>query len=277
MSGFLRMVRYLAFLMALLLCTAMVGFAAEDVLFDDAGLLEAEEAVELRERLAVAAEQAGFYCGVMTTNDVGGISIREYCDRFYHNNSMGTGEERAGIMIGVAMDIREVYIYTYGDSVIALYNDARIDSMLDSVAAGLGDGNYAAAFAAFIDDVLWYEQQGLAKPSGSQGVPNAGIASNAGSQLSFPALMVCLGIAVGAGAIACAGVYANYKLVFVRDSYPFRQKGSLQLTECSDVFIGKHVTSRVIQQNNGGNRPGGGSTTHSSVGGGRHGGGGRKF
>ena len=90
-------------------------------------------------------------------------------------------------------------------------------------------------------------------------------------------------IAVGAALIlagsVCGFTVGRYKLKWGSYTYPYKQKGRLNLTNQSDHFTNQVVTQRHIPKNDdsGGSGGGGMSSTHTSSGGGTFGGGGRGF
>ncbi len=304
----LRLVAFIFLLQTL----AFTAFAQEKPqrVFDYAGLFTQQQTDALERQIAELVEATQVDAAVLTIDDSGGKSAAEYADDFYDQNGFGIGPDYSGALLLIDMDNREVYASTAGQVIPILYPRV-LDAILDEIIDDIADKDYAGAARIFLlrmkTRVLSYRMQledgaGVAsssQPSTSQ--PPEQPPAQAPTQTPTPtppatqntdvkkepqpvlfAFFALLGSSVICGIIA-----ARYKMAFSSGSYPFQQKGGLQLTQNQDVFAGSSVSTQIIQKND--NKPRSsssgsssssgfsGGSTHTSSSGRTHGGGGRKF
>lgn len=241
--------------------------------FDGASLFTAEQAASLEK--AIQKQRSAFALDIViyTTNDADGKTAQAFADDAYDAGGFGIGAGRDGLLFLIDMDNREIYLSTTGRA-IDLFTDSRINAILDDAFARLPENDYFGAANSFLQGVERYAPR---PPSGQ---------NQAGTTDTVPAPPTeKQGLTAGKAGLAVLGgvlagliffgvVAARYRYKSPQYAYPLREKGRLQLTETTDVFLGQHVTHRRIQTQP---KSGGRSSTHTSKSGVRHGGGGRKF
>ena len=263
-----------------LLASILAPFAASaetQRVFDGASLFTAEQAASLEKSIQKQRSAFALDIVIYTTNDADGKTAQAFADDAYDAGGFGMGASRDGLLFLIDMDNREIYLSTTGRA-IDLFTDSRINAILDDAFARMPENDYFGAANSFLQGVERYapnppsgqNQAGTANPAPSSPAEKQGLTAGK------------VGLAIFGGALAglifFGVVVARYRYKSPKYAYPLREKGRLQLTETTDVFLGQHVTHRRIQtQPKSGGGSGGRSSTHTSRSGVRHGGGGRKF
>lgn len=284
--------RVLALLLALLLLgCASFALAAEQRVFDQAGLLSGAEIDLLEERIAQLREALGVDIVVLTA-DEGVYDTTDYADVFYENGGFAS----SGVLYFIDMQNRMAWISTSGD-MIDYIDDPREETILDDQMTCLADGDYYGAFNVALDWTDTFVTDGVGEGHYAYDERTGDIlqpedyGSNVeydyepeGFHISFVGVLVCLALGLLAGFIARAIVKHSYNKAYKAVDYAFREKSKLHLTTNTSVLSGQFVTTRVIPRDEGNNGRmggggfgGGGSGVHVSSGGGSHGGGGRSF
>lgn len=262
-----------------LLC--MPASAAEQRVFDQAGLLEAGEISELESTISDMRQKWKLDFVVVTTDDAQGKTAQAYADDYYDDNGFGEGADKSGALFLIDMDNREAYISTTG-SAIQLYTDARIERMLDAVFEYLPDGDYYQSAAAFLQAADRYAGQGV-PVAGDANDPDYEGGAPAGDQepegLTVSYILVAVFLSLLAGGAVFLVVFFRYNRKGKTVPYPFRQQSGMQMLRSEDVYLGTTTKQRHIDTSNhsGGHGGGGGSSVHTSSSGTSHGGGGRSF
>lgn len=122
------MKRWLQLILTILFITIMTipSLASELHVYDAAGLLEAEELIELDEKAAAVSEK--YECGVYV------IAVNDYLDysssdpytaatEMYHGLGLGEGENRDGILLMLSMSERDYATFFYGDTAAYAFNE----------------------------------------------------------------------------------------------------------------------------------------------------------
>ncbi len=223
--------------------------------FDFAALLNDDDENNLQESIDKAKKKTSLDIVVVTIGDAHGKTSMDYADDFYDYNGFGTGNENDGILLLIDMDNRNIWISTTGKA-INKFTDAKIDSILDDVQPLVKDGDYYDAAETFVKRV---------KKMGG------------GFAFEFSVLKTIIGmlIALATGGIYRARVKHQYKYNGVAETYNYRDKAQLNLTNKSDVLVDTVVVTERIESSS--SSGGGGSSTHTSSSGSSHGGGGRSF
>lgn len=296
----IRKNRVLALLLALaLLCASSLALAAEQRVYDQAGLLSAAEIDLLEERIAQLRESLGVDIVLLTANE-GVYDTMDYADVFYENGGFGTGDNATGVLYFIDMQNRKAWISTTGD-MIDYIDDPREEMILDDQMGYLPSGDYYGAFVVALDWTEDFVTDGVGEGhyAYDEGTGDILKPDDYGSHVQYDytpepkgfsispvGLSVCLALGLIAGFIARAIVKHSYNKDFKAVSYAFREKSRLNLTVNTSVRTGQFVTTRVIprpppddshRSGGGGHFGGGGSGVHVSSGGGSHGGGGRSF
>lgn len=260
------------FMMIAIMLPSFQAWAAQQRVFDDAGLFSPAESTALEQSIAAATENTKLDLVVVTITDNQGKTSRAYADDFYDENGFGYGESEDGVLFLINMADREVYISTTGIAIRYL-TDQRIDRILDRVYPYLSEGRYKDGAIAFLDQVEYYVQQGIPSNQYSQDETTGEISRYREMDTGTKILIYLLisfavgGITVGIMAMQNKGRSAtNSNTYLVRDSF--------HVVNRVDRHINTRVTHVRIDTNSGG---GGKSSTHVGSSGRNHGGGGRKF
>lgn len=245
-------------------------YAAENVL-DDAGLLTNQQIAKLESRLAEAQQQTKATFMIATSYDLDQDDPRYAVDRTLGDT---IGNDENGILLYLDMTGRQVYISTSGN-MIHYMTDSRIEDTLDAVYDnGLSSEEYYQAFNTFIDETLYYFNEGI--PSGHYTIDEA-----TGKVTMYRTITLFEGGLAFLGALILSGIFffvvkSRYQLKKPSYEYEYRQQGQLTLIDQKDQLTNSFVTTRRIPRSEKSGGGGGGSTTHSS-GGGTFGGGSRGF
>lgn len=245
-------------------------------IYDFANLLSETEEQKLYQEVVKAIDQRNLDMVVVTINENNKRNAEAYADDFYDYNYFGKGSTYDGILLLIDMDNREVYISTTGKAQL-IYDDTRINKMLDVIQPKLSNTNYYSAVYSFIQDSNRYAKDGIPKSNEnssidkngnyiSNGYRNQNIMVSIFKILVFPTIITIIVIAIG------CSTHRNVKIAKLAKIY--LKKGSVNVNRKEDQFI-RSATSTVRRSTSSGSS--GGSSTHHSSSGRSHGGGGRHF
>ncbi len=248
---------------------------------DDADLLSDSEEEALLWLLDTESESNQFDIVIHTTDSIGGDAIETYADDYFDYNGFGYGENGDGIVLVVAMDIREYYMSTCGSG-ISLFTYNNISYCEDAFVPYLSSGDYHLAFTEFlgsVTDILTGEHNYDYDYDYGYDYDydyNYGYDDGFKLYMDVPEM---LGVSLVVGfiiAIVIACIHAS-KLKSVksqRSAVNYVKEGSFVLSQSSDRFLYRHVSRRARpKQSSSGGR--GGARMGSS--GRSHGGGGGRF
>lgn len=263
-----------------------ISYAAEQRVFDQAGLFSEDETAELESEIERLRGQMNMDVVLVTADYAGGKTAEEYADDFYDEGGFGSGKDASGVLFLIDMDNRELYISTCG-AMIRFLTDERIDSMLDRAIGDVASGAYGSAAEQLLADMEYWYRKGI--PGGQYNYDaETGTVSRYRSIRWYEALAAVIAAAVCAGG-ACLSVKQEYAMKRQRrqaSNYmlAYRANARFALQDPRDVIINSFVTQRIIPRTTSGGSRGGGrggssgrSTTHRSSSGRSHGGGGRRF
>lgn len=223
--------------------------------FDDAGLFSSQQRAVLNSQAHELILKYQQYLVIVTTKDAGGKSAMAYADDYYDYNGFGIGPDYNGLLLLIDMDNREFFITTTG-SAIKLFNDTKIENMLDNIYTYVAKGDYAGGAAVFLHDV----DRHLTKKT----------------QTHFWSWEF---FAVGVFAICMilGAMIMNHRkgLMAVPSTRAYINNTLCDITRRDDVFL--HSSTRRIRIDSDSGSGGGGSSTRTSSSGRSHGGGGRWF
>lgn len=270
---FMRLLPVLLCMMLMLYIVQGVCVKADEVtsgtltrMEDQAGILTEEEEKKLNDTLDTVSEKQECDVAVVTVNSLEGKTAQEYADDFYEMNGYGYGEDKSGILLLVAMDDREWHMSTCGYGITA-FTDAGLSYMEDQFVPDMSDGEYAKAFteyASLCDEFL--TQAKTKEPYDSGHLPKGKVSP-----------IWILGDLLIGGVIAFVmAMVKKSKLKSVKsqvEAAAYEKAGSLHLTEQTDHFVNRIVTTRKIERKT----QSSGSSTHTSSSGTSHGGSGGKF
>lgn len=198
-------------------------------------------------------------------------SAQKFSDDFYDYNSFGKNKTRDGVLFLIDMDTRNFYISTTGEA-IRLYNDYRINAILDYVEPYIKDENYYEAASSFIQKSAYYANSGI--PSGNV---NSYI-NEKGDIVYYKKInyfFSVVGSLIITAIVIAILVNKNKMIKKATNANLYFNKDLAKITEKNDRFLTTHTTSVSLSSSSGGS--GSGSSTHSSSSGSSHGGGGRSF
>ena len=245
-------------------------------IYDFANLLSETEEQKLYQEVVKVIDQQNLDMVVVTISENNKRNAEAYADDFYDYNYFGKGSTYDGILMLIDMDNREVYISTTGKAQL-IYDDARINKMLDVIQPKLSSTNYYSAVYSFIQDSNRYANAGIPKSNENSSIDKNGNYISGGSRnenivvsifkiLLFPTIITIIVIAIG------CSTHRNVKIATLAKVY--LKKGSVHVNRKEDQFI-RSATNTVRRSSS--SSSGGGSSTHHSSSGRSHGGGGRRF
>lgn len=213
---------------------------------------------------------------VLVTIDDNFETTQEYADDFYDYNYFGLSDTYDGVLILIDMDNREFYISTTGEAIL-MYNDYRIDSILDDMTPYMKSGDYSKAFSIAIKSISNFANNGI--PDGNK---SSYIDSNGNyvyvEHKKFP-LTIFIIISIIVATIVLIIFINKNKLVrkqYTASSYIDENKKEIK--NLGNIFLTTHTSRvRINTDSSSGSSHSGGSSTHHSSSGTSHGGGGRSF
>ena len=229
----------------LLMALAMPAWAQGDFVQDGANLLTDSQEAALSRRLAEISDAYGAQVVVVTVASAGGMYMDRLVDSIYDGQGLGYGPDRDGVLLVIAMDIREYQIIGNGFASQAVNNN-NIDWICDAIVTDLSEGNYAEAFLEFADQCEYY----------LNGYVN-GFPFEFGVNLLI-ALVVGLLVAVIVTAIL-KGQLKSVRQQERADAYV--KAGSMQLRIQQDLYLYRNVTrtKKESSSSSGGSGGSGGS------------------
>lgn len=248
----------------------------DEKIYDFANLLTEEDEVLLLADIQNYIEEYDMDMVVVTINDNNKSSAMAYADDFYDYNYFGIGDNRDGSLLLIDMDNRIVWISTTGKAIL-VYDDARIDKMLDYIAPNLTSKNYKGAVDNYIKYAGDYASKGIPSSNSNYHINELGeYVKNKSSfdlkEVLLSELPITVIVTIVFLLVGLAG-HRNVKKAS-RANY-YLDKDSVKITSQKDIFLHSNTTKVKIETDSGGY--GGGSSTHSSSSGSSHGGGGRSF
>lgn len=262
--------------------------AADHRVFDEAGLLDAEQVQALEAQIAAARETMNLDLVLVTTEDTGSDSSEEYADWYYDSGGFGIGRDDSGVLLLMDMDNRQLYVSTAG-AMERFLTDERIETMMDRAIPYMQQGDYAGAAGQMVSDVETFYHKGI--PGGQYNYDReTGQVSRYRSIRWYEALLA-LGAALITGGGACMSVKRDYAMEQEQRQaanyhMAYRAGAQFDFRNRNDALIDQFVVQNVIARTTGrgrgpggfgGGGGGGRSTIHTSRSGRTHGGGGRGF
>ena len=203
-------------------------------------------------------------------------SARDYADDFYDYNYFGINETRDGVLILIDMDTRELYISTSGYA-IKMYDDYRIERILDDGYNYITSEDYYNTFSSMIDSLEDYYDEGYSDFNEELQIDEFGNPY----YIKYIPYSTVLIIASIITLIVSLIFYYKSRLKIKKLETISYIKGKENIQK-SDQFVNDIVTrtrrsSDSSSYSSGGSSRSGGSSHHSSSSGRSHGGGGRRF
>lgn len=244
---------------------------ASEKIYDFADLFTDTEEEELYKEVTNFIEKYNMDLAVVTIDKNNKGNAESYADDFYDYNGFGVGKTNDGLLFLIDMDTRNYYVSTTGEG-IRMYDDARINGILDYVESDMRSGDYFSAATGVIKKVSSYASLGVPSSNKSSYIDPKGniiyikkidyVAPFIGSFIITLIVMIIL-------------IRRNKMIRNALSAENYVSK-ALNLTEKSDKFLTTHTSVVTISTSSGGSH-GGGSSFHSGSSGISHGGGGRGF
>lgn len=258
--------------------SAFPAFAAEQRVFDEAGLLDAADIAEIDEWCAALREDWGIDLAFLTVNGTGGADIMQYGADFFLAQGLGVGDTQDGVLFVMDMAERDGRILTHGKA-IDIYTDYYIDKMWESMVGDLSAGDYYSAFYSLyydLDDYAGEYQKYLNDPNYVSEYVTEGMESEF--------LLLRIGVALIVGLLV-AGVRTfllHRKMDNVKpftDGRAYLATNGCRLRRDQSNFAGSHITKVPVarDEDHGSGSSWGGDSSSFSSGGSNFGGGGGKF
>ena len=229
---------------------------------DMAGLLDEDSSYSILDSLNDLSDKYSMDFIIITENEMDASSVVDEADNFYDEMC---GINTDGVLLLISMEDRDWYISTSGYGITA-FTDAGISYVGEQILSDLSDGYYEDAFSKFIDLADDFMQQAKAgTPYDSSTLPK--------KPISLMLIVISLVLGLVFSLIIVSSFKNQLKTVrFEASASNYLKKGSLNITESSDIYLFSTI-SRVKKEKN----KGSGSSTHTSSSGGTHGGGGGHF
>lgn len=209
---------------------------------------------------------------ILIIGSADGKSSMEYADDYYDYYDYGVGSDESGLLLLVNMEAREIWISTKGNA-IDVFDDSRIQTIVGNIKSNLSNEQYYEACKRFLNDVSYYENQGVASNhTRVDRVVTIQDTTYIGRVLkmikTWPVYIIALLISL----IATGIITASNKGRVTTSNLTYEEKDSFKLTDSMDQYL-RETTHRIKIEKNSGSS----SSTHTSSSGSTHGGGGGKF
>lgn len=249
--------------------------------YDEAGLLTAQEVVELNQLAGKLGEERSTEFIIITLNGTGGKDIVKYVQDFYDEHAPGYDQPYGNTAI-LAIDMLERDIYLAGFKKAETYlNDQRLDRIRDSITQDLSAGRYYEAFSDFITlahDYMGREPEvsppNRGEPGGYPGVNPGSPYREYESEIDPDNLLfqwwfqLLVSVAVGAGVVGIMAYWSGGRVTVNANTY--MDRGKSQVLNQHDNFVNRTVTRRKIPKNESSGRGGGGFGGGGGITGGGH-------
>ena len=260
-------------ILSLLVCTIYATGNDEPKIIDNADLLtDTEEAA-----LSGVAEQItntfSMDVVIVTVYSLEGKTAEAYADDYFDYNGYGQGSDFDGALMLISMEERQYAVSTCGYGIIAL-TDYGLDEMSEAFLPHLKSGDYAQAYAVFLNYTSHYLDQ--AQNNVPVDVYNplkdgSGMVPAQSDPVSETASHIWVHVLI---ALAIAGITililkGQLRSIYSQGGATQYSQSGLQLTVSSDRFLYERTTRTPKPKDNDSD---GGSSTHSSSSGRSHGG-----
>ena len=179
---------------------------------------------------------------IATVPTLGSSKIDSYTRHYYNNANYPYAD---GVILLLAMDEREWYIYTTGDAYDYL-TDAALDDIEDAIVPLISANHYLEAFSTYAKLCDTYLTMG------KEGHPYRG---------SFPWLRnvaFAIGIGLLVGLLSVSAMRSQLKSVRPRrEAHEYTRPGSMNVTLSRDLFLYRIVRKRPRPKDSSGSRSGG--------------------
>jgi len=231
------------------------SFASEMYLYDESGLLAADELFSLNTKAASISEEYGFGIYAIILNDYQKFNtgnVYTTAAELYHALDLGKGENREGVLLMLSMEDRDYATFFYGENVEYAFDEYGQILLEDQFLDDFSDNNWYDGFADYLDTCdEFFELAANGKP----------VRESHG--LTYIAIIA---VSMIIAFIVTKGMESNMKNVRIGGStISYAAEGGLQVTERGDHFLYTTQSRRRIESST---RSGSGSRSGSHSGGG---------
>ena len=242
--------------------------------YDYAQVLTSDEEDKLKNEVNKYIDEYNMDMVLVTVKHHEKFNTKEYAQDFYDYNEFGVGDTNDGIIfvIDFTFGYTDVYISTTGKAIL-IYDDYRIDNMLDNIAVKKNDGNFAM-LESFIKDSSRYAKAGIPDSNSKYEID---INGNYVYKKALPWVFIII-VSLLVPTITIIVLINKNKMVRKSvDANYYLKDGSLKIKSRNDMFVTTHTTSvRINDDSSSGGHSGGSSISRGSSGI-SHGGGGRRL
>lgn len=245
--------------------------------YDDADLLTDYEEQLLREKAQEFVSEYDMDLVIVTTSYNEGKGTQDYAQDFYDYNGFGVGDTYDGILflIDRTYGYNDTYMVTTGHAIL-VYDDARINAILDDIYYSKDNGYYAM-FETFISSSSYYAELGVAPSNENMTIDENG---NYVEKRVFPvgkSLIISFAVST---IVVLILIFRNKMVKKEIRAAAYLDQSTINFSRKEDRFITTHTTRTYSPRNtssggSGGSR--GGSSISRGSSGRSHGGGGRRM
>ncbi len=228
--------------------------------YDGADLLTDEEENKLGEMASDLSSQYGCSIHLATVEDYTDLSdahsIEAFAEEFYHDNLLGYGAGRNGILLILSMAGRDYDICAYGAAAHAAFTDYGKEVLSEAFLDDFGYDDWYSGFCDYViscGDLLQAAESGAPVDVGSTPMPLSVKLLIVFVPSLLIALMVCLIFLRGMKTARRSSNAADYV-----------SKRGIHMYIRRDIFTHRTTHRQVIQQSSGGTRVNNGGFSHRS-------------
>lgn len=214
------------------------SFASEMYVYDEAGILSAEELVGLDAKAAEVSETYGYGVYVIAVKDYQAYSTSDVyttATEMYHGLQLGEGADREGILLMLSMEDRDYATFFYGEHVEYAFNEYGQIQLEEQF---LDDFSEDRWYDGFYDYVTTCEEY--------LSLADAG---NPVRKSAMPMILVAVAVSLLIAFIVSNTLKNKMKSVSKRSvAHEYITKGGLNLTTRSDLFLYQTENRRKIEK-----------------------------
>jgi len=245
--------------------------------YDYAQVLTSDEEDKLKTEVNKYIDEYNMDMVLVTVKHHEKFNTKEYAMDFYDYNEFGIGDTNDGIIFVIdftfgGLEHPDIYISTTGKAIL-MYDDYRIDTMLDNIADKKNDG-YFMMFESFIKDSSIYAKAGIPDSNSRYEIDSNG---NYVYKKSLPWVFIIIVSILVPTITIIVLVYKNKMVRKSVNANYYLKDGSLKIKSRNDMFVTTHTTSVRINDDSSSRGHSGGSSISRGSSGVSHGGGGRRL
>lgn len=243
--------------------------------YDFADLFSSYEEELLYNKITDFLNNSDLDMAVVTINDNPRNSAMKYADDFYDYNYFGSGSTQDGLLFLIDMDTREMWISTTGTAQI-MYDDYRINKILDSTYAKISNEEYYECALAFIDRAQYYYNLGIPDSNKNANINKDGDYIYTDTlDNKYDIYILIIPSAIISLIVVLIMMRKHKTIKKATTAFSYMQEKNITYRE--DTFINTYTSKVYDPPSSSSGSSGGGSSSHRSSSGRSHGGGGRRF